>query len=399
MAAVAKLAVCPNIPAKLPASLAMAQYTGAYVMPSVDYSYGITPSGANVSDATAAYTSWKNEFVTSSNACGHKRVIFDFYSGGLGATDKSETVSEGVAYGMLLSAYRGDQSLFDDLWAYYQANTNGNGVMNWKIKNCGVIGQNGATDAELDAAMALIVASEQWQDDNYANDAKALIKIIREKEFEGTILKPGDMFGGSSLLNPSYFTPAYYRVFKDYDGNDTFWDNAAAKGYDIIDLADKSNNGVVPDWCNSNGDITNNSYTDNGKNFFFDGVRTPFRSAIDYLWHGNADAKAYCDKFNSWSSTVHGGTTVNVGSKYSETGSKLENYHNATFASCFAICAMASEANDGHQSYLNNGYGDVSSISPGYGEYFNASFKAIGLFVMTGNFFLPQQWHYFAFLI
>lgn len=374
----------------LPATLAMSQFSGSYVMPSVGYNFGLTPSAANVNDANQAYDDWKRDFVTSSQASGHRRVIFDYYSGGLGATDKSESVSEGIAYGMLLAAYRGDQSLFDDLWGFYKTHRNFNGVMNWKIRNGSATGQNGATDAELDAAMALIVASEQWQSDAYVNDAKSLIRIIREKEFDGFYLKPGDVFGGQSLLNPSYFTPAYYRVFKDYDGNEPFWDQAASTGYEVLAAAGGSN-GVVPDWCTSTGAFSSEAgiYTDQGRSFFFDAVRTPFRSAIDYLWHGSADALEYCNKFNTWASNKHNGSTQEVGSKYNTNGDRTESFHNATFVSCFAMCAMASTGT--HQSYLNNGYNDLRDTQVGYGEYFNASLKAIGLFVMTGNYFIPQQ--------
>jgi endo-1,4-beta-D-glucanase Y len=64
---------------------------------------------------------------------------------------------------MLLAAYAAVKTTFDGLWKYYLSQKNSNGVMNWKIGGCtGVTGQNGATDAELDAAMALIIASEQW---------------------------------------------------------------------------------------------------------------------------------------------------------------------------------------------------------------------------------------------
>ena len=64
---------------------------------------------------------------------------------------------------MLLSVYAADKTLFDGLWLYYKDNLNSNGVMNWKINGCsGVNGANGATDAELDVAFALIVADYQW---------------------------------------------------------------------------------------------------------------------------------------------------------------------------------------------------------------------------------------------
>ena len=363
--------------------------TGSYPLNTDrQYANGISPNASDkYKNAITAYNSWKQTY-TATDCGGPARVIFDFYQGGLGATDRSETVSEGIAYGMLLSAYAGDRSLFDGLWSFYKNHRNGNGVMNWKIKNCNqVVGANGASDAELDVAMALIVASYQWQNDNYLNDAKNMIRVIREKEFEGSILKPGDQFGGQNLTNPSYFSPAYYEVFKQYDGNTTFWNNAITKGYQIIDAADKNDKGLVPDWTDGNGNTTSaaNQYTDQGKNFFYDAVRTPFRSAIDYLWHGRAAGKTYCEKLIAWSNSAHGGGTESLQSKYDINGNPLGGGHSNTFVACFGVAAMVTN----NQSYLNRAYADNQSTNPTTGQYFNATFKAIGNFVMSGNFYLP----------
>lgn len=346
--------------------------------------------------ALASYNTWKTNFVTSTGACGYRRVKFDYYSGGLGKTDGSTTVSEGIGYGMLLSAYAADATLFADLWNYYKKNVNGNGVMNWKVENCGAVGANGASDAELDVAMALIVASYQWQSDAYLQDAKKMIAIIRTKEFEGSILKPGDQFGGSSLVNPSYFSPAYYRIFATLDaGQSTFWNNAVTKGYEIINLADKNKNGFVPDWCDANGNTGvggASQYKDGGKFFFFDAIRTPWRSAIDVLWHGSTTAAAgaaYVTRLTDFIFTKYGGTTVGTGSYYDLSGNVKENYHNNTFVSCFGMAGMAANGTKNYQSFVNNAWTDNANTNPGYGEYFNYSFKVLGQFTMSGNFYNP----------
>ncbi|MFN8437935.1 MAG: glycosyl hydrolase family 8 [Cytophagales bacterium] len=365
------------------------------------YLGGIKPTNVTatqMSDAAkASYETWKSNFVTSSGACGFRRVKFDFYSGGLGKTDGSTTVSEGIAYGMLLSAYAADYSLFSDLWNYYKKNVNQNGVMHWKIENCGVVGANGASDAELDVAMALVVASYQWQSDAFLADAKKMIAIIRNTEFEGSILKPGDMFGGSSLVNPSYFSPAYYRVFANLDaGYSTFWTSAAAKGYEIINKADKNQNGFVPDWCDANGNTGVGGaagYSDGGKYFFFDGVRTPWRSGVDVLWHGTTTAKSgldYCTRLTNTIISKNGTTTAGTGSKYDLNGNVLQAYHNNTFVSCFAVAGMAASSTNA-QTYVNNAWTDNANTNPGYGEYFNYSFKVIGQFIMSGNFYNPTS--------
>ena len=376
-----------------------AQFTGSYTYPQdVDYSYGRKPTSPSSADGLDAYNYWKQNFVTSSGACGERRVKWDFFSGGRGATDGSETVSEGIAYGMLLTAYAGDQAIFDDFWSYYKQHRNQNGVMNWRIQNCNVKGWNGASDAELDAAMALVVASHQWQDDKYLDDAKDMIRIIREKEFTSEsekILKPGDQFGGSELVNPSYFSPAYYRVFATLEPNYTnFWYGAADKGYEIINNADKNNNGLVPDWCKANGDFSSQAgaYEDNGQNFIFDAIRTPMRSAVDFLWFGTQEGADYCGNLIDWAYDNNNGGTESLGSKYSTSGAKMDGSHSNTFVGCFAVAAMAadgSKTESNYQSFLDRGYADNENTQPGYGQYFNATFKALTQFILTGNFYLP----------
>ncbi|MFN6946826.1 MAG: glycosyl hydrolase family 8, partial [Cytophagaceae bacterium] len=369
----------------------------------VEYTYGTMPTNRNSNHAMQAYESWKQNYVTSSGACGRRRVIFDYFPGTTrGAEDRSMTVSEGIAYGMLLSAYAADRPLFDDLWAYYRMHRNGNGVMNWKIQNCSPThdGRNGATDAELDVAMSLIVASYQWQSDAYLNDARNMIRVIRQHQFEGTVLKPGDMFGGNSLTNPSYFSPGYYRVFARYDtGHETFWTNAAARGYQIIEAAGGTT-GLVPDWCRADGNYSGEGshYEAQGRDFIFDAIRTPFRSAIDYLWHGTPAARAYCERITTWLRAAHNNDPYQIGSRYGTRistagaeGQKIGHQHlNNTFLGCFAIGTMAADGlGGGIQTFVDNMYNANRTHNPGHGEYFNMTIKTIALFVQTGNFYLP----------
>ena len=256
------------------------------------FSNGLMPTNKNDADASSSYKTWKTNFI---EACsnGRYRVRFD---------NPNETVSEGIGYGMLLSVYMADKDLFDGLWLYYKDNVNSNGVMNWKINGCsGTDGFNGATDAELDAAMALIVADYQWASAgtiNYKNDATALISAVKNYEIEANtyVLKPGDQFGGSQITNISYFSPAYYRAFGVFTNDVAFWNQVAAKSYTVINNNLTQNNavgGLVSDWCEASG-----AYSSRGGNTYsYDAARTPWRIVVDYIWYGNADAKNYAKKF------------------------------------------------------------------------------------------------------
>ncbi|MEO8534324.1 MAG: glycosyl hydrolase family 8 [Flavobacterium sp.] len=352
----------------------------------VVFNNGIMASSKNSQDALNNYNIWKTNFV---EACsnGRYRIKFD---------NPSETVSEGIGYGMLLSVYAADKSLFDGLWLYYKDNVNSNGVMNWKINGCsGINGANGATDAELDAAFALIVADFQWGNTNninYKNDAKTLIAAIKNHEVEANtfVLKPGDQFGGSQITNPSYFSPAYYRAFGNFTNDTAFWNSVTVKSYTVINNNLTQNNavgGLVSDWCQESGAYSSQAggYKNGGKTYNYDAARTPWRIAVDYVWYGNADAKTYSKKSSDFVRVNLGGSS-NIKDGYNQDGTLNGQWHNATFVGAFACAAMAGE----NQAHLNASYTDLNQLNEP-NSYFNQTLKTLYMFLLTGNFYLPQN--------
>ncbi|WP_456313703.1 glycosyl hydrolase family 8 [Pseudomonas shirazensis] len=348
------------------------------------YGNGLMATNKNSQDAKTNYETWKNNFVADCSN-NRKRIKFD---------DPSKTVSEGIGYGMLLSVYMADKALFDGLWLYYKDNVNSNGVMNWKINGCsGTDGANGATDAELDVAFALIVADYQWASTgtiNYKTDAKTLIAAIKAHEVEANtfVLKPGDQFGGSTITNPSYFSPAYYRVFGTFTNDVSFWNSVAAKSYTIINNNLTVNNaagGLVSDWCMASGAYSSaaGGYNNGGKTYTYDAARTPWRIAVDYLWFGNADAKTYAKKTSDFVRVTLGGS-ANIKDGYNQNGSLIGQWHNATFVGAFACAAMAGE----NQTHLNASYTDLNNLNEP-NSYFNHTLKTLYSLLLTGNFYLP----------
>ncbi|MCP2026407.1 endo-1,4-beta-D-glucanase Y [Flavobacterium sp. HSC-32F16] len=350
----------------------------------VVFNNGLMPTAKNSQDAKTNYDTWKINFV---EACYNERYRVKF-------DNRSETVSEGIGYGMLLSVYMADKTLFDGLWLYYKDNLNVNKVMNWKINGCsGTSGYNGATDAELDAAFALIVADYQWSSAgtiNYKNDATALISAIKNHEVEANsyVLKPGDQFGGSQITNPSYFSPAYYRAFGTFTNDTAFWNQVAAKSYTVINNNLTKNNavgGLVSDWCEASGAYSSQAggYANAGKMYTYDAARTPWRIAVDYLWYGNADAKAYAKKSSDFVRINLGGS-LNIKDGYNQNGNASGQWHNATFVGAFACAAMAGE----NQKHLNDSYADLKSLDDP-NNYFHQTLKTLYSFLLTGNFYLP----------
>ncbi len=215
-------------------------------------------------------------------------------------------VSEGIGYGMLLSAAMSDQPRFDGFWKYYQDHLDKNGLMNWRTATCEAPGnnnQNAATDADLDVAMALVQAAARWPNGSYLAQAQAQASKIIQFESElcdgRRVLRPGDAFGGCSdpndqRINPSYFSPGYYKVFAHYFADQaSAWVALGDGSYQLYAIYQARMGNLVPDWSGPDG-------SDNGSRYWYDACRTPWRVAVDYAWTGDTRAKTFMQNVSSW---------------------------------------------------------------------------------------------------
>lgn len=200
--------------------------------------------------------------------------------------NNNDTVSEGQAYAMLLAVHLNDQQTFDKCFLWAEQNLSRtlpgsisyggpDNLLAWHwIPNVGIQGDNwnAASDADGDYAFALLLAYEKWGNFQYLYKALAVLEDILLKETYAPTnlvnllyLKPGN-WGESNLyghqgifINPSYFSPYWYRKFNQYLP-DPRWQQLIDGSYQIIAAAaaaiqdPASNNifngvGLVPDWA------------------------------------------------------------------------------------------------------------------------------------------------------
>lgn len=359
------------------------------------YSYGIMPTNLPSSgtykssqDAADAYTAWKNDFVATCSSS-QSRVLYDDAN----TTAKTgSTVSEGIAYGMLLAAYAGDKTLLDALWAYYKAHVNNNGLMNWKYSDCNnSSGQNGAVDAEEDAAMALMVAEIQWPSAtspyDYKTEATSLVGKIRQYEIHPTTYQVinGDAWTfNSTCRNPSYIATPYYREFGNLETSySSFWNSTVSTSQSFLLTNRNSTTGLVSNWADNNASPN----TCNGpQDFGWDAIRNPWRMATDVVWNGSTTATTgydICSKMSAWAKNyadnLKGPVALNASDP--STGS----YKCGTF-SMIGLAFMG--AGSTYQNALNTAY--TNTVNLGNSEtYFSRTLRCITLFMMTGNFWKP----------
>jgi endo-1,4-beta-D-glucanase Y len=354
--------------------------SGEYPYSGIPYPYGIASAASDQNTENnyvlSEYNSWKSTYVTSSGAGGNLRVRRP--------DESDDTVSEGIGYGMLFAVYFDDRSTFDGLWNYAKAHMNSRGLMNWQINSSGsVIGQNAATDADEDMALALIFADKKWGG-SYGDDARSLINTMLQYEVEeGTwVLKPGDAWGGSECTNISYYAPAFFKVFAQYTG-DGNWNNVVDKCYEIIDLAKNNSTGLIPDWCTASGqssaEVTWDDYKDH---YYYDAVRYPMRVALDYLWFGDSKANQNMELITTFFAN-QGASEIKGG--YYLDGGVIGNYHDAAFVATAGCGAMASY----NTSFARSVYAELKNTKAN--QYYQDCLRIYSLLIMTGNFPNPND--------
>jgi endo-1,4-beta-D-glucanase Y len=257
--------------------------------------------------------------------------------------------------------------------------------MSWHLTSSGALFSSGdpgsASDGDSDMIWALIMASDQWVSQDYLNAAGNMIAAMRQNSIapDGT-LKPGDTWGGTPLTNPSYFSPAYFRVFAAVAG-DPNWSGAIIdKNYALLAKVGGTN-GLVPDWTNNMGAV-NTTLTEGGSNFVnnnygYDAARTPWRIAMDWCFNGEQRAHDYLAKVGAF---FNGVGATNIGDGYALSGSQSSGNKNMAFIGPAGVSGMAGFQSllDGAFTYGANGGGDQS--------YYPASLRMVTMLMMSGNF-------------
>jgi endo-1,4-beta-D-glucanase Y len=348
----------------------------------VDYPYGYQTSQISANNVLSAYNRWKSDFIVECN--GMYRVCTD---------DENETRSEGMGYGMLLSAYFGDKGVFDSLFAFYKSKRTGTAynLMAWQVTCSGITDPGSATDGDLDVAFALIVAYAQWGED-YLDSAKAILSILKGHYFVTcgisniSTMYPGcgeyGLWGGCALTDISYYTPAYFRIFEQASGGDTFWNEVANDAYTILNNGAHATTGLVRDWQSYDGGDPPSGWTDY---YRYDACRVPWRMALDYIWNGDVDAYDWCVKISNFANGI-GASGIRDG--YELDGTVVGTYNNSSFVGGFAVGGMS------HSQAMVDNFASRLLTLDGVGwddTYYNFSLRCLYMLVLTGNFWDPWE--------
>lgn len=363
------------------------------------------PRAANSDDVRRAFQAFREEIVTSDGALGFLRTRRPDTPDGVA----NSTVSEGIAYGMIIAVAMDDQPLFDGLWQYALAFMNANGLMNWYIAPDGskALGVGGATDADEDMAWALVMAHRQWGGkgslkESYLSYAKRHIDRVYEFEVDHDkwpdMLIPGDDWRGHNVFNPSYFAPHQYRIFGEVSGNVEGWQRVIDKGYEIVEASlnarnGNRENGLVPAWCDAEGTPVE-AFPGAMKNYQYDSARLPFRIGQDYAYHRDPRARAYLEKVSRFFTRIGANQIVDGyeldGTPAPDPRAQKPNPGSAVFVGSAAVGAMFDPAN---QDFIDQAYARVRTGKLlARSRYYNHCWTVLSLLMLTGNLFdFPEE--------
>ena len=226
------------------------------------------------------------------------------------------STSEGQAYAMLRAVWMNDRPVFDKThtWAVNNLNAGSRIDHLWAWKwgqdtngQWHVLDRAFATDADQDAALALLLASVVWKEPRYLAQARAALADLWNL---GTIPLNGKRYllaGDSSCqasvcrMNPSYYAPYAYRVFQKFDPSHN-WRELIESSYAVLNAVSRlTATHLPPDWVGLNtrmGAIALLNPADSV--FSYDAFRTCWRVALDYDLNREARAGAYLKFALAW---------------------------------------------------------------------------------------------------
>lgn len=356
-----------------------------------DYPYGTSVRLSKMyskADVQALYDAWKSSYYEPCSDGTRARIKWadPKASGGNCNSSGNCTVSEGIGYGMLIAVYMDNASnntkpMFDKLWKYYNSSLDDKGLMNWKIDGCGSAVETGAaTDAEMDVALALVMAYKQWGDAAYLTDAKSLLgKIWSSEVTSGKLLKPGSQF--DTPYNPSYAAIGALRVFATVDPAHE-WGTVADNLMTMLAANANSTTGLPSDWCSTSNPYGAIDFKGSGTTMFgYDAVRTPWRVALSQIWFGKAAERAWLSKINTWIKTKTNSTWNKTFADWKLDGSSSGNYTNSVYLGAFASTGFI---NTTDSSWFRKGAEMLLTKSAD--NYYNDSWQLIYTLTFVGNF-------------
>lgn len=228
----------------------------------------------------------------------------------------NDTVSEGQAYAMLRAVWMNDQETFDRCYRWTEEHLSrkgqeGDHLLAWHWQDGKVVDRMPASDADVDYALSLVIADALWGKPgngmpDYGEKAHAVLSDIMEdltfttdsgRRYLAPWLLAVENPAGPYPQNPSYYSPAHFRIFGKVTG-DPRWMDLVDTTYFLIESLSRSfdgkkGTGLMPDWCQVDRADRFSRLDGKSPDFGWEAVRVPLRVLLDQHWFQEPRAASY----------------------------------------------------------------------------------------------------------
>ncbi|MBW4468565.1 MAG: glycosyl hydrolase [Pegethrix bostrychoides GSE-TBD4-15B] len=231
------------------------------------------------------------------------------------ADDRS--TSEGQAYALLRAVWIDDQESFELVLQWSEVNLQRPGgadhLWAWKWgqqpnESWGLLDPNFASDGDIDAITALILASRRWNQPQYLELARQKLRDLWDLSTvaaaDSRYLLPGPKAAfqpqpNQVILNPSYFAPYAFRLFAEVDSRRD-WLSLVDSSYAVLESSSQlSASGLPSDWVQldlATGQVQPSDLLNLPSRYGFDAYRVWWRVALDAAWFDAPRARQYLQR-------------------------------------------------------------------------------------------------------
>lgn len=201
-----------------------------------------------------------------------------------------DTVSEGQAYAMLVAVGIDDREQFDRVWRWTRENLQRpDKLLSFLWRDGAVADPQPASDADLDAARALLLAASRFGDERYRRAGLEIAAGIAERETARSggrhvmLAGPWADYEDRLVVNPSYFAPRSYALLSETTGDDV-WRSLADSSRLISAELIADGTRLPPNWAAIRDDMDVEatgppSNEGEAPKYGFDAARLPLRYA------------------------------------------------------------------------------------------------------------------------
>ena len=288
-----------------------------------------------------------------------------------------DTVGEGQAYAMLAAAAIGDGARFDRVWSWTQAHLQRpDGLLAFHWAQGAITDHQAASDADLDAARALMVAACRFSRPDLRAAAGRIGGAVLARETSGRVLAAGPWAStrGRTVFNPSYLDPRTLLALGHLTG-DHRYGAVARNGRRIIRALAQP---LPPDWAtvSSPSGVAHTANAASGARgtgrFSWDAPRALVRLASDPAPSGRRIAARAWRVFRG---RLPAGLAVERALDGRPTG---RSHHPVTLVAA-AAAAQANGYRDNAALLLH----DAAALQRSHSTYYGAAWTALGRLLLT----------------